>query len=264
MNCNKVSTIFFSATGTTKKIIKTIENGIGIKETEQFDITCGFDHAINIPSDTLAIFGIPVYSGRVPQIAAENLKKFSGNGTPAIIVCVYGNRDFDDAILELRDIVEKNNFHIISAGAFIAQHSIFPKVAHNRPDTLDLNTASEFGSKSMALLSQCKDISKIPQLHVKGNHPYRNVASIPLKPKTNNKCNACKLCVKQCPTGAICEENPHKIEKTKCICCAHCISICNRNAKYFGGPIYWIASRKFSKKFSHRQEPDIVYSTCFL
>lgn len=253
--------IYFSATGTTAKIVKAV--GGDDNQAKCFDITGNIDHTVDIPSDTLAIFGVPVYSGRVPKIAADNLKKFTGNGTPAIIVCAYGNRAIDDALLELKDIVQGNNFRVIAAGAFIAEHSIFPSVAHARPDTDDLQKAHQFGITSMELLSQAGNIDGICPVEVKGNRPYRDVTSIPLYPQTDKQCNNCGICASQCPVGAIDAQNPRKIDKTKCIHCAHCISTCNRKAKHFGGLLYALASRKFGKKCNARQEPYLVYGELF-
>lgn len=38
-------------------------------------------------------------------------------GTPAIAVCVYGNRDYDDALIELKDAIEANGFKTVAAAA---------------------------------------------------------------------------------------------------------------------------------------------------
>ena len=61
-----------------------------------------------------------------------------GNNTPAVAVCVYGNRDYDDALLEIKDTLNGNGFRTFAAGAFIGRHCIFPKVAEGRPDASDL------------------------------------------------------------------------------------------------------------------------------
>ena len=78
------------------------------------------------------------------------------NGAPAIIVCVYGNRDYDDALLELKDIIEDKGFKVVSAAAFIAQHSIFPQVGMNRPDENDMKLAVEFSEQNLNILNPRK------------------------------------------------------------------------------------------------------------
>lgn len=260
MNYNKINLIYFSATGTTAKIVKTIAEGTAISTIEYHDITCGgMDQDITIEPDTLAIFGMPVYSGRIPQVTVESLKRISGSGTPAIIACVYGNRAYDDALVELQDIVEHNNFRVISAGAFIAQHSIFNAVAASRPDAHDLSMAKEFGQKSIELLSQHTHLDQLSRIEIAGNRPYRSIMSIPTKPTTDKRCNACGLCATQCPTQAIDHENPRHTNRTKCISCAHCIAICNRKARRFGGLLYWAAAKKFNSNYKERQMPQIRY-----
>lgn len=259
MEYNKVNLIYFSATSTTKKIVQFIAAGTGISNTVNYDITLGQQEDIILGKDEIAIFGVPVYAGRVPEITLKSLKKFKGNNTPAIIVCVYGNRDFDDALLELQHITESNQFKIISAGAFIAQHSIFPETGQGRPDDSDIAIAMGFGKKSVEKLDCGDEINLIPEITVKGNFPYKKPGSIPLSPKTDKNCNACGKCIRLCPTQAVNKDNPRKTDKTRCIVCARCISACPEKARHFGGLLYWFASRKFTKAYAERKEPYIVY-----
>lgn len=259
MEYNKVNLIYFSATSTTKKIVQLITAGLGISQVTNYDITQGEQNEVTFGEDEIAIFGVPVYSGRVPAIAVKSLEKFRGNNTAAIIVCVYGNRDFDDALLELQEIVSTNRFKVISVGAFVAQHSIFPGVGQGRPDESDKAIAMGFGETSLEKLGCEDDINLFPRIIVKGNTPYKKPGSIPLSPKTSKKCNACGKCARLCPAQAIDKNNPRKTDKTRCIACARCISICPEKAKNFGGLLYWFASRKFTKKYAERKEPYIVY-----
>lgn len=256
MTLQKVHLAYFSATGTTAKIVSAIESGLSVSEKNTKNLITTDQESVIIPNNEIVIFGVPVFSGRVPEVARKALEKIKGNHTPAIIACVYGNRDFEDALLELKEIVETNGFYVLSAGAFIAQHSIFPKVAQGRPDHSDLKVAKEFGANSMKAMTTNPE--NIP-LIVKGNHPYRTVKPIPLNPRTDNKCNSCGLCAEQCPTQAIDSQNPKKIDKSKCISCAHCIAICPKHSKKFGGLLYWLVSKRFLKNNSQRKEPYLVY-----
>lgn len=260
MKYNKAHLIYFGATGTTAKITQELLLGLGVATTQCHNITKGCPESVVVASDEIAIFGVPVYSGRVPQIAVENLKKFSASGAPAIIVCVYGNREFDDALIEMYDTISGNNFQIVSAAAFIAQHSIFPEVAHGRPDANDMALVREFARRSMELLNRT-ELSELSELTVSGNRPYRPIASIPLHPSTDKRCNSCQLCARGCPAQAIDHNKPSKIETTKCISCAHCIAICPRKAKHFSGVLYWLVSRKFTKNYSAPKEPYMIYAT---
>ncbi|MEG1587042.1 MAG: EFR1 family ferrodoxin [Bacteroidales bacterium] len=258
MKYRKINLVYFSATGTTSRIVSAIADATNIPERNNYNLLSCPDESISIPDDEFVIFGVPVFSGRIPAVSVERISRFTGNQTPAIIVCVYGNRDFEDALSELRDIVSANGFRIISAAAFIGQHSIFPKVANGRPDAKDLQIANEFGKKSIAYCLNKESKGEQMTLSIRGNKIYRAIKSIPLKPKTSKKCHACGICAQQCPSNAIDPDKPHKIDKDLCISCAHCIAVCPQNARYFGGLLYKFASGQFSKKYAQRQEPYIA------
>ncbi|MDR2038134.1 MAG: 4Fe-4S binding protein [Bacteroidales bacterium] len=259
MKTTNIDLVYFSATYTTKKVVQLIAEQIGGKITK-YDITQDApDTDIVLENQNLLIVGMPVYAGRIPSKALTAINRFTSNGNPAIVVCVYGNRDYDDALLELKDIVEKNGFKTVSAGAFIAQHSIFPAVGSNRPDGDDITKIKAFADKSAELLKSITDTSSLSGLKVKGNHPYKIPGGIPLQPKGNRKCNECGTCVKSCPIQAIPQNTPRKTIKEKCISCGRCIVVCPQKARHFGGLLYKIAGKKFIKAYSERKEPELVY-----
>ena len=76
------------------------------------------------------------------------VRSIKGDNTPAIILAVYGNRAYDDALVEMYDILSDNGFKIIAAGGFIGEHSYSNKLGGGRPDANDLQTAAEFGKKA--------------------------------------------------------------------------------------------------------------------
>lgn len=260
MQYNKVNLVYFSATNTTKTIIEAIAQGLNIKEIIDYNITKGQVDEKTFGESEIAIFGMPVYSGRIPQIAIEYLNKFKGNNTPAIITCVYGNRDYDDALLELRDIVKANNFQIVSAGVFIGQHSIFPPTGNGRPDNNDRNEAIAFGKATIERLNNITREIEIPEIAVKGSYPYKEINPIPLTPKGNHKCDECGKCVRSCPTNAIDIKAPRKTDKSLCISCARCIYVCPQKARHFGGIIYKMTSQKFNKAYAERRTSEQYFA----
>lgn len=261
MQLTEINLVYFSATNTTKKVVRTVAGQFTGKISEYNITQTSVDKDVVMDKGNLLIVGMPVYAGRIPASSLESLNRFKGNGTPAIIICVYGNRDYDDALLELKDIVENNGFKAVSAGAFVAQHSIFPKVGEDRPDKQDIEKIKEFANKTVRLLDSVININTLSDFTIKGNKPYKVPGKIPLQPKGNKKCNQCGTCVKQCPVHAIPTDNPRRTDKDKCISCGRCIFVCNQDARHYGGLLYKIAGKKFVKANLARKEPSTIFST---
>jgi hypothetical protein len=150
MDFNSAKLIYFSPTQTTRKVIEGISQGLQAADIDHIDLTLS-DAEIqkrSIINDDLAVIGAPVYSGRLPSVAISRLRKLNGNGAPAVIVVVYGNRAYEDALLELRDVAIEVGFKPIAAGAFIGEHSFSTSVtpiAAGRPDVEDFGKANAFG-----------------------------------------------------------------------------------------------------------------------
>ena len=254
----KITTVYFSATYTTHRIVGHIAKRLS-EEITECDITNNDPpEETLISKDELLIVGIPVYAGRVPSMAVERIRKFKGNGTPAIAVAVYGNRDYDDALLELSDLLAENGFQVISAGAFIAQHSIFPKVGAHRPDVDDYLQINVFADETNKILN--KNREKLLPIHVPGNRPYKVPGSIPVYPSGTSTCKECGKCVELCPVGAIPKEEPKKVDEEKCIKCGRCVVICPTKSREFKGMAYTMASIKFNMAYKERREPEMYFA----
>ena len=122
MNIKKSSALYFSPTGGTKKIAEHIASGL-CDAAEFLDVTSSGRELAFGPEDFVVI-AVPVFGGRVPSPTAERLSHVRAEGTPAAIVAVYGNRAYEDALLELRGLAEERGFKVMAAAAFIARHSI--------------------------------------------------------------------------------------------------------------------------------------------
>ena len=143
-----------------------------------------------------------------------------------------------------------------SAGAFIAQHSIFPGVGYLRPDIKDKQAVRRFAKDSCDKFESIPDIKEI-NFEVKGNFPYREPAAIPFNPSVQKTCRKCGLCAGICPVNAISTEQPGKINRTVCIRCTACFAACPTNSRGFSGVRYALASKIFEKKFSVRRKPEV-------
>ena len=51
----------------------------------------------------------------------------------AVPVVTFGNRNYDNALIELRNELENNHFHTIAAGAFVAQHAFYRLISNDAP-----------------------------------------------------------------------------------------------------------------------------------
>lgn len=245
-------TFFFSPSGTTRKYAKAMTEAFG-GQSQLIDLThgpCEVECDL-VDGDTVLLLS-PVYAGRIPEMAAELFRQIDGHGMKAIVGVVYGNRDYDDALLELADIAAAAGFEVIAAGAFIAQHCIFPKVANGRPDKSDIHIAADFIKRTMK--SDKLDISTI-----KGHRPYKKPGAVPLRPQTDEKeCRSCGICVRECPTGAI-DPVTLSTDKDKCITCCRCIGVCGNQARKFKGIMYATVGKIFCAQNSKRREPELFF-----
>ena len=252
----KISQAYFSPGSTTKKVVSQISSNFdGEVETYDLLVDCGEFKSKKFSEDELLIIGLPVFAGRIPQIVIDDLNKFKGDNTPVIPVVVYGNRDYDDALLELKDILDENGFKTIGAGAFLAQHSIFPVVASNRPDEKDIDEIDDFAKECIKKLDE--SIEDLDEILVPGNKPYKEIKILPIMPIAGDGCIECGDCAAICPTEAIPIDHPSGTIDGKCNRCTACIYICPENVRAFPEPMFSGAQKEFAAKCSDRKEPEI-------
>lgn len=261
---HNINLVYFSPTNTTKKVLKAIYRGINSSESKHFDLTLPQPEnaKFHFPENELAIFGIPVYGGRVPKEAVQRLMGFKGNNTPAVIVAVYGNRDFDDAILELNDLVVSAGFVPFAAAAFIGEHSYSTTekpIAQNRPDAADLKIAADFGKQIGERLNNKGSLEKLST--VPGNSPYKQTPEKPLmSPVTiESKCIKCGICVSVCPTEAIEMNEVMETDSAACIMCCACIKECPTDARVNDNEMIKTISQRLYENCSMRKEPELFW-----
>ena len=75
------------------------------------------------------------------------MRRIQANQAQCILVCVYGNRAYDDTLAELEDIARSCGFRVVAAVTAIAEHSIVRQIAQGRPDSQDIEELQLFAKK---------------------------------------------------------------------------------------------------------------------
>lgn len=256
----KVNALYFSATGMVGKVVREIAKSLD-KNYETYNITFpkAREKSIEFTDQDIVVIGVPVYAGRVPELVADYFKKVSGDNTLAIFVAVYGNRDYEDALVELRDIFEEKGFIGVAACSFIGEHSYTAEVGTGRPDEMDLNIARDFTEKIKAKLTRTQSKDELDFFFVKGNVPYKERKDFPeMAPYTDDSCINCEVCAKFCPTGAISFQDFSDIDSKKCIACCSCIKRCPVDSKSMHHEFFnMIKERLITNCKEIRKEPEL-------
>ena len=204
---------------------------------------------MDISSEDVCIIAAPAYGGRVPETAVTRLKQIQGNGAKAVLIAVYGNREFDDTLVELQDIAGECGFTPIAGVGAVAEHSLVHKFGAGRPDAQDIEELNQFASSILEVIN-CG--TTLP-LELPGNRPYKEFGGSSVRPLTNENCVKCKLCAWQCPVEAISEAEPHLTDNEKCISCMRCISVCPNDARYLDPEIIEAFSQKLAPVATERK-----------
>lgn len=245
----------FSPTGGTDQVANLFAQSFGqeVKTIDLTDFATDFDQ-ISFVEDDICVVAVPSFGGRVPKIAAERLEKIKANGAKAILITVYGNRAYDDTLLELKTILTNSKFCCVAAVAAIAEHSIMHQFAQGRPDKKDLEQLSQFAKQ----IRQHIEENRIPKdLMVPGNNPYREYNGVPIKPETKKNCTKCGLCANKCPVQAIPLNDPLQTDHKKCISCMRCVSICPAHSRKVSKILTTIAANKMKNSCSERKENEL-------
>lgn len=270
MKNKKIVMAFFSATGTTEKIVKRVGERMAAElqlETQIVDFTPAHIRQADATfgENDIMIFGTPVYAGRVPNVLLPYLReKIHGNGTLAVPIVLYGNRNYDDGLIELREILSDAGVQSFAAGAFVGEHAFSYVLAANRPDRQDMAQADALAEIAVQRLRSGE--VKVP-VFVKGELPLRPyytprdrkgapVNILKVKPKTDEKCDKCGICAAACPMGSIAAANPAEISGI-CIKCGACVKKCPLGAKYYDDEKYIYHKTELEEGYTRRAEPEL-------
>ena len=176
MEIKKVWAMYFSPTGGTEKAVRTVSahvaESLGVPvEIYDFTLPDVRKKEIAFTETDLVFFGTPVIAGRVPNVLLPYLKTVVGGKAYTVPMVSFGNRNFDDALIELRNILEDDGFRTIAGGAFVSEHSFSRKLSAGRPDEEDYKVMHEFAEKIVEKINSGWEYDG--PAYVKGEDPIR-------------------------------------------------------------------------------------------
>lgn len=250
----KIYALYFSPIGGTKKVLDIVcsawdcqKKYIDLSAIRQTDLPDSF------AKNDICIVSVPSFSGRVPQFIIPILQQIHGNKAKTLLISTYGNRAFDDTLLELKDTMEKSDFLCYCAIAAVTRHSVMPKYGAGRPDADDIEELKHFAIQCQKILN-----GHYAPINVPGSKPYREYHSIPITPRANRHCIDCGICYERCPVHAIPSNNYRKCDTNTCISCLQCITVCPHKARHVNARMLKIAEIKMKKVCSGRK-PNLLF-----
>lgn len=275
MKLEKIWAIYFSGTGTTRRTVERIAGGIASRlnlpaESVDFSRPAVRQETLGFGEMDLVVFGTPVYAGRVPNVLLPFLQeRIVGGGALAVPVVLFGNRNYDDALIELRNILAADGMHPIAAGAFVGEHSFSRVLGADRPNAEDKVLMDEFAAR-VAELAAGLDAAPVKSVAVRGQEPLRPyytprdragnpINILKVKPKTDlSRCDGCGLCADLCPMGSI---DPADVSAVRGICikCCACVKACPTGAKFFDDAGYLYHQHELEAQYAHPAENEVFY-----
>lgn len=276
MEIKNVWAVYFSGTGTTQKVAtalsKSVAQGLDASWQEYcFNLPKARETDLSFGPDDLVVLGVPVYAGRVPNLLLPYVRDMvHGNGALVVPVVLYGNRNFDDGLMELRNVARDNGFHPVAAGAFVGEHSFSKILGAGRPDDQDMALVQQL---AQAVIDNVKSLTQAPAqaVEVEGCDPIRPYYTprdrhgepikdfLKAKPVTDpDKCVKCGLCARVCPMGAI---DPNDVSSVvgKCIKCCACVKKCPMGAKYFDHEGYLYHQHELEDQYAGRRAESKIF-----
>ena len=275
MKPRKIWAVYFSGTGTTEKTVAHIAKEIAEKlgaayDTFSYTMPQNRQEELTFSADDLVVFGSPVYAGRVPNVLLPYLTdKVKGKGALAVPVVLFGNRNFDDGLIELRNVLEAGGFHTVAAAGFVGEHSFSRTLGAGRPDARDMALMDQFAAHVAEKVAAMTELPQQP-VTVRGEDPIRPyytprdrqgtpINILKVKPKTDPaKCDNCGWCAAHCPMGSISAEDFSRVNGI-CIKCCACVKGCHTGAKYYDDAGYLYHQHELEEGYARRADVELFW-----
>ena len=246
--------IVFSPTGGTQKVAEIITERWGqpVKTVDLSSAEYDFS-GVHLQKEDIAVIAVPSFAGRVPALAVSRLEQICGSGALGVLVCVYGNRAYEDTLVELEDTAGKCGFRVIVGIAAIAEHSIMHQYAAGRPDEQDRKKLHDFADKIWKKINNGE--ASVPAFP--GNRPYKEGKAASMVPAASEECTLCGVCAAQCPAQAIDRENPRVTDGEKCISCMRCVVQCPQKARGINEEMAGLLAKKLEPVCSVRKANEL-------
>ena len=244
MKISTATVLYFSGTGTTEKYAKSFADALPYP-TSFSNIPVGRRCYLKLNTDNLLVLAAPVYGGYIPSFVWDTLASVSSNSAPAVLLAVYGARDYDNALVEMSSKLANKGFVTVGAAALVAQHSIVPSIAVGRPVDADLDGAAAFAKTIGERLEGMATIADAPAFSFKGE--MGTGAAPGVVPTVSDDCIECGTCASLCPAGAIPEDEPNTTDPELCVSCMRCIANCPTAARSVPEPVFAGASAMLVK-----------------
>ena len=245
MKISTATVLYFSGTGTTEKYAKSFADALPYP-TSFSNIPVGRRCYLKLNTDNLLVLAAPVYGGYIPSFVWDTLASVSGNSAPAVLLAVYGARDYDNALVEMSGKLANKGFVTVGAAALVAQHSIVPSIAAGRPSDADLDSVAAFAATIGERLDGMASIADAPVFSFKGEMGTGAAPGI-VPAVVEEYCIDCSTCAWGCPAGAIPEDEPNTTDPERCVSCMRCIVNCPSSARMVPEPVLAGASAMLAK-----------------
>lgn len=249
----KYAQIVFSPTGGTEKVARAITKDWPSVETIDLSIPGKDESKYEFEAEDMVLIAMPSFGGLAPQIALDRLSRIKGNSAGCVLVSVYGNRAYEDTLVQMEDTAEKCGFQVIAAISAVAEHSIMHQYATGRPDSADRDQLAGFAVKIDEKVKN-GDRSKPA---IPGSRPYKKAGGVGLVPKANSGCKSCGLCAEQCPVQAIDPKLLKTADGEKCISCMRCVSICPEKARKVNSVMVSAVALAIKKACSEQKQNEL-------